>query len=189
MKTKIILFAVTVAAFALTTARADALNINISGEIRLGHRPPPPPPEVVVVVQDPDDRRPGPWEHRSWYQRTQAYYYYPGSDAYYRPSDHTWFYSERGQWRSGRNLPDWVRVDFDRSVTVSMATDRPYMFHEQIVTRYPANYFGGRVRLKSDDRHDRDDHGRDDHGRDNDDHRHDKDDHRDDHRDDRDHRP
>ena len=191
MKTKLILLAFTMVALAVPAARADGLNLNITGEIHLGRRPPPPPPEVVAVVEDRDARAPGPWEHGRWYQRTQAYYYYPGADAYYRPADHVWFYSERGQWRSARNLPEWVRVDFERSVTVTMATDRPYLYHQQVVARYPANYFGARVRLKSEDRHDRDDHGRNqddhDHSRENDDHRHDKD--KDDHRDDRDKRP
>ena len=173
MKTKIILLTLTAAALASPAVRADNLTVNLSGEIRLGHQPPPPPPEVVVVAEDPAARQSGPWEHGRWYQRSQAYYYYPGADAYYRPADHMWFYSERGQWRSGRNLPESVQVDFGRSVTVTMATDRPYLFHQQIVARYPANYFGTRVRLKTEERHDRDDHGR---GQDGDDHRRDKDD-------------
>ena len=61
---------------------------------------------------------------------------------------------ERGQWRSGRNLPDYVRVDLNRSVTLTMFTDQPYTYHAQVTARYPSNYFGTRVRLRDEDRHD-----------------------------------
>lgn len=185
MKTKLILLTLTLATLSAPGLRADLLNIDISGEIRLGRRPPP-PPEVVVVVPDDGPRGPAPWERGRWYQHNRGYYYYPGADAYYRPDDHLWFYVERGQWRSARNLPDWVRVDFNRSITLSMATDRPYLFHQQVVTRYPGNYFETRVRLKSEPRRDGDDRGRD---RGKDDRRRDNDDRKDDHRDDRDKRP
>jgi len=155
MKSQLILFTLALAAFGAANARADGLDINIAGEIRLGRRLPPPPPEVVVVG-DTGPTGPSPWERSRWYQRSQAYYYYPGGDVYFRPSDRMWFYQERGQWRSGRNLPEFVRVDFNRSVSLTMATDRPYTFHQQIVTRYPANYFETRVRIRDEDRHDRD---------------------------------
>ena len=158
MKNKILLLALVVTAIPVASVRADLLD-NLTVDIRLGRRTPPPPPPVVVVVQD-DHRGPDMWERRNhWYERSQAYYYYPGADVYYRQSDHTWFYQERGQWRSDRRLPDYVRVDFNRSVTVNMFTDRPYTYHSQVVARYPSNYFGTRVRVRDDDRHD--DHGRD----------------------------
>ncbi|MDB6113598.1 MAG: hypothetical protein JWQ62_543 [Lacunisphaera sp.] len=167
MKTKIILLTLAVVGIAAPALRAGLLDINLTGDIRLGRRAPPPPPAVIVVQEEPF-RGPSPWERGRWYQRTQSYYYYPGYDVYYRQADNTWFYQDRGQWRSSRNLPDSVRVDFNRSVTVAMATDRPYAFHSQIVSRYPANYFDTRVRLRDDDRHDN---GRgennDKHGRDN----------------------
>jgi hypothetical protein len=160
MKNKLILLALVLAAGAAPAARADLLD-KINVDIRLGVRLPPPPP-VVVVVQEEPRRGPDQWEQRArWYQRNQAYYYYPGGDVYFRQSDHVWFYMERGQWRSGRNLPDGIRIDFNRSVTVNMYTDRPYTYHQQIVAKYPANYFGTRVRLRDDDRHDNNGRGRD----------------------------
>lgn len=169
MKTKILLWALVVAAIPVTSIRADLID-NLTLDIRLGRRTPPPPPAVVVVVQDNDHRGPDAWEHRGrWYQRSQAYYYYPGGDVYYRQSDHVWFYLERGQWRSGRNLPDSVRVDFNRSVTLTMFTDQPYTYHSQVTARYPSNYFGTRVRLRDEDRRDdRHDGRHDDRKRDND---------------------
>ncbi len=172
MKPKHLLLTLTLAGFAVPLAQAQ-LDINISGDIILGRRPPPPPPDVVIVVDDGPREAP-PWTHRRWYQRDQEYYYYPGYDVYYRTADHVWFYQDRGQWRYGRNLPPGFRVEFDRSVRLTMATDRPYVYHQQIVTRYPRDYFRTKVRLRDDHRNDRDNdsRGRDDHrDRDKDDHR------------------
>jgi len=174
MKPTHFLLALTCAGLAAPLAQAQ-LDVTISGEIILGRRPPPPPPEIVIVVDD-GPREPPPWTHRRWYQRNQEYYYYPGYDVYYRPADRVWFYQDRGQWRYGRRLPQGIRVEFDRSVIVTMATDRPYQFHQQVVVRYPSDYFRARVRLRDDHRRDRDNDNRD---RDRDDRRdRDKDDHR-----------
>lgn len=172
MKTTLVLLTVALAMSGATAARADPLlDVNLSAEIRLGRRPPPPPPPVVVVIAEPAGRGPAPWERAHWYQRNQGYYYYPGGDVYYRPGDHVWFYQERGEWRSTRNLPEFVRVDFNRSITLTMATDRPYIYHQQVVTRYPSNYFGARVRLRDEGPRDRDDDRRGpDRDRDKDDH-------------------
>lgn len=157
MKNEIILMTLSLAALAPLSARADSLDVNFSGEIRLGRRPPPPPPVVVVVTPDPRPSRSWDGERRNrWYQRSHGYYYYPGGDAYYRSADHMWFYQERGQWRSDRRLPDSIHIDFNQSVTLTMYTDRPYTHHREVATRYPSNYFGTRVRVRDDDRHDRD---------------------------------
>ncbi len=164
MKTKLILLTLTLAAAAASTAQADLLDITITGDIRLGRRPPPPPPSIVVIVAETGPQGPAPWEHSRWYRHSQGYYFYPGSNVYYRPADHVWFYQDRGQWRSDRNLPAFVNIDFNRSITLTMATDRPYTFHQQVVARYPSNYFGTRVRLRDEDRHD---HGNDDRRKDN----------------------
>jgi hypothetical protein len=167
MKSKIILLTLVLAASAVPLARADLLD-KINVDIRLGVRLPPPPPPVVVVVQDEPRRGPDQWEQRArWYQRNQAYYYYPGDNVYYRQSDHLWFYADRGQWRSSRNLPDGIRVDFNRSVTLNMYTDRPYMYNQQVVNRYPSNYFGARVRLRDERRDDRREDRRDNRNNDN----------------------
>ena len=181
MNIKHLVLALSVAGLAAPLAQAQ-LNVSISGDILLGRRPPPPPPEVVVVVND-GPAGPPEWSHHRWYQRNQEYYYYPGYDAYYRPADRVWFYQDRGQWRNGRNLPPGFRIDFDRSVTVSMATSQPYLFHQQVTTRYPGNYFGTKVRLRNDNRNDRNNDG---HGREKDDHKAGRDREDNDHKSDRD---
>jgi hypothetical protein len=163
MKTNLALLALTLVALAVPVARADLLDVNLTGEIRLGHRAPPAPPSVVVVGEA-GPRGPSPWENGRWYQHSKGYYYYPADNVYYRPADHVWFYQDRGQWRSDRNLPASVNIDFDRSVALTMATDRPYTFHQQVIARYPTNYFGAHVRRQDDDRREqRSDDRRDDH--------------------------
>ena len=158
MKPTLALLALALAVGGAASARADQIfDVNIAADIRLGRRPPPPPPPVVVVIEEPAPRGPAPWERARWYQRNQGYYYYPGGDVYYRPDDHVWFYQERGEWRTARNLPEFVRVDFNHSITLTMATDRPYIYHQQVVARYPANYFGVRVRLRDEGPRNRDD--------------------------------
>ena len=158
----------------LTVAYAQ-IDVNI----RLGHAAPPPPPDVVVV-QPAGPGGPPPWAHGHWFHRSRAYYYYPESDVYYRPADHMWFYEDGNTWRTSPALPDRIRIDFGRSVALTMETDRPYQYHRQVVTYYPARYFSTRVRIKEQPRH-KDDH-RPDPGRsrrpnDHDDHGHDRDRH------------
>ena len=36
-----------------------------------------------------------------------------------------------------RNLPEGIAVDFNRSVSLNMFTDRPYDYHDQVAARYP----------------------------------------------------
>jgi hypothetical protein len=159
MKTRFLLLVLAVAAIPATALRADLLD-NLTVDIRLGRRAPPPPPEVVVMTPDTAPRGPEQWERKiRWYQRRETYYYYPGRDVYYRSSDHVWFYIEHGQWSMNGNLPDWVRIDLNSSVTLNMFTDRPYAFHQQVVARYPSDYFVARVRIRDDDRHE-DNHGK-----------------------------
>jgi hypothetical protein len=164
-------------------AFAQKIDLGISADIRLGRVAPPPPPEVVVVQGD-HPSGPPPWSRGRFYQRSREYYYYPADDVYYRPSDHTWFYLEGRGWRSARSLPPGVRVDFDRSVMVTIPTDRPYEYHEKVRAYYPRDYFVSRVRIKERDH--RDDR-RDDHRDDRRDDRRRDDDHRDDDRDHRNH--
>lgn len=152
----------TLAVASLAPAARAQLEVGLAAEIRLGRALPPPPPEVVVVEQ-PGPAVPPPWTETHWYRRSRAYYYYPGCDVYYRPSDHMWFYLEGGGWRVGTRLPEGIRIDFGRAVSLKLETDRPYLFHEKVVTYYPANYFA-KVKFRNDHdrRHDDD---RDDHGR------------------------
>ncbi len=159
----------------LSPSASAQIDLGLSADIRLGRTPPPPPPEVVVIESVPP---PGPpsWARSRLFHRSREYYYYPAADVYYRPADRTWFYLDGGGWRFAGNLPPTVHVEFDRSVRVTLATDRPYEYNEKVRAYYPRDYFISRVRIKDrpgqpwdrhrDDR--RDDHRRDDNRRDDD---------------------
>ena len=164
MNSKILLLISLTATTLLPVARAG-VNLDISAEIRLGRALPPPPPEVVVIERiGPSE--PPPWARSHWYHRSYAYYYYPGADVYFRPADRVWFFLDRGAWRFGARLPDHIRMDFGRAVSLTLESDRPYLLHDRVIAYYPPNYFS-RVKLRNehdgrrDDHHDHDDRDRD----------------------------
>jgi hypothetical protein len=140
MKTPVFLSCL-LAAGLFSAAQATAgVDISIGAEIRLGRTPPPPPPEVIVVEQV-GPHGPPPWAPAHGFRRNRGYYFYPEGNVYYRPADRTWFYLEGSNWRAGVTLPEFVHVDFGHSVSLTMETDRPYVYHQQVVTYYPAGYF------------------------------------------------
>ena len=145
MNTRLLLL-VGLGAALLAPAQAD-LAVTLSAEIRLGKALPPPPPEVIVV-EESGPPGPPPWAPAHGFRRNRDYYYYPGADVYYRPADRTWFYLDGGNWSFGVSLPTSIRVDFDRSVSLTMESDRPYEFHDKVRNYYPPDYFVKKVRVK-----------------------------------------
>ena len=152
-----------------------AIDVSLAAEIRLGKALPPPPPEVVVV-DEPAHSGPPPWAPAHGFRRNRDYYYYPAANVYYRPADRMWFHLDGRDWRVGVSLPTSIHIDFDRSVSLTMETDRPFEFHEQVRSYYPADYFVSRVRVKekggkpieardAPDRFRGDERDRDDHGK------------------------
>jgi len=130
----------------LAPAQAQ-IDVTLSAEIRLGRALPPPPPEVVII-EESGPSGPPPWAPAHGIRRNRGYYYYPGADVYFRPEDRMWFYLDGSNWRFGVSLPTSIRVDFDRSVSLTMDTEQPYQFHEKVRTYYPGDYFVKRVRVK-----------------------------------------
>lgn len=146
MNSKTILVLSLTAACFVPAARAD-VDVSINADIRLGRALPPPPPEVIVGERIGPDAPP-PWRTRHWYRRDYAYYYYPGCDVYFRPSDHMWFYLDGPNWHAAARLPDSVTIDFGRSVSLTLETDRPYTYNERIIAYYPRDYFA-KVKFKN----------------------------------------
>jgi len=146
MKTPLLLLLSLVPAL-LIPARAG-LDISISADIRLGRVLPPPPPEVVVIVESPGPSAPPPWAPAVGVRRNRNYYYYPADNVYYRQDDRVWFYLDGGAWRFGASLPTNIRVDFDRSVSLTMDAEQPYQFHDKVRSYYPPDYFVTMVRMK-----------------------------------------
>jgi hypothetical protein len=159
MKTKLFLLLVSLVCSPL----AHGVDVDVSVAIRLGKVLPPPPPEVIVVESA---SRPGPppWAPAHGFRRKHSYYYYPGADVYFRPEDRVWFYLEGRNWRFGASLPTTIRVDFDRAVSLSMETDQPHQFHNEVRGYYPADYFVTKVKVK--EKHDKPDPGNSPHAND-----------------------
>ncbi len=147
MKIKLLLSLIPLSALSLVRGAVD-----VSVDIHLGKVLPPPPPEVIVIEQAAPPGPP-PWAPAHGFRRQHEYYYYPGADVYFRPADRVWFYLEGREWRFGASLPTSLRVDFDRSVSLKMESDRPYQFHNDIRVHYPADYFVPRVKVK--EKHDK----------------------------------
>lgn len=147
MKLNLPLLLLSLAAVPIAPAAVD---IGISAEIRLGKVPPPPPPEVIVIKESLP-KGPPPWAPAHGARRNHNYYYYPGAHVYFRPADRVWFYLEGREWRFGASLPTGIRVDFNRSVSLTMESDRPHQFHEKVQAYYPADYFVSHVRVKDKD--------------------------------------
>lgn len=133
----------------LPGATAFAFDVALSAEIRLGRVLPPPPPEVIVVGPV-GPSGPPPWAPAHGFRRNRDYYYYPEAAVYFRPSDRVWFYLDGGNWRFGAELPSAIRVDFERSVALTMESDKPFEFHRHVTAYYPAVYFT-KVKIKSRD--------------------------------------
>lgn len=145
MNTKLLLL---LAVGAVLSIPAHAgLDVSVSAEIRLGRALPPPPPEVIII-EEAGPPGPPPWAPAHGFRRNRDYYYYPGADVYFRPADRTWFYLDGGKWSLGVSLPTNIRVDFDRSVSLTMESDRPYEFHDKVRNYYPPDYFVRKVRVK-----------------------------------------
>jgi hypothetical protein len=129
-----------VLATAAAAPAAQVLPEDPTAEIRLGRVLPPAPPQVIAN-EPVGPSAPPPWARPRWYKRSHDYYYYPAHHVYFRPADRVWFYRENGAWRIGDELPFHVRVDFNRAVPLTIENDRPYVYHENIVAYYPADYF------------------------------------------------
>ncbi len=128
-------------------APAHSADVNLSLEIRLGKMLPPPPPEVIVLDRAAPPGPP-PWAPAHGFRRKHDNYYYPSADVYFRPADRVWFYLDGREWRFGASLPTNIRVDFNRSVAVSMETDQPFQFHKEVKAYYPDDYFVSKVKVK-----------------------------------------
>lgn len=141
------LFLLPVLGAALASPLPADLDVSIAAEIRLGRVVAPPPPEIVVIGE-PAQKGPPPWAPAHGFRRNRDYYYYPGTNVYYRPADRMWIYLDGRDWRVGVSLPASIHVDFERSVSLTMETDRPYEFHDKVRAYYPGDYFVTRVRVK-----------------------------------------
>ncbi|HEX9442805.1 MAG TPA: hypothetical protein VGA73_01730 [Candidatus Binatia bacterium] len=97
---------------------------------------------------------------RPGYGRTEAYYYYPDQEVYYYPRVQRYYWSERGEWRNGREPPsrfvlrdrERVRIDMDHE---------PHTDHARIRQSYPPGRYEGQERREERKEERREDRGED----------------------------
>lgn len=83
---------------------------------------------------------PPPWAPAHGCKAKHRYLYYPSSYVYFDVGRQLYFYYNVGQWRVSATIPTGIRIDLDDHVTLEMATDKPYRFHEEVVKRHPPGH-------------------------------------------------
>ncbi len=107
---------------------------------------PPPPPGGEVEKEPPRQygpphkKGPPPWAPAHGYRAKFQYRYYPSASVYFDIGRKLYFYFHLGEWRVSAKLPTRIRIDVGEYVILEMDTDRPYIFHSEVVKRYPPGH-------------------------------------------------
>lgn len=102
---------------------------------------------------EPEGQGPPPWAPAHGYRAKYRYRYYPDDYVYYDGSRSLYFYYAGGGWRAAVALPSSIRIDLDRYAVIEMDTDRPYVYHSDVVKRYPPGLEDNQGRGKGRDKH------------------------------------
>jgi len=107
-------------------------------------------PKKVVVVYDKDGnsgdaevahthKKGGPPPHAPahGYRAKHQYRYYPSRSVYYDTGRGLYFYIKGDNWEVGASLPNSLRVELGDYVSMELDTDKPYIYHEDHVKKYP----------------------------------------------------
>ncbi|PNR92857.1 hypothetical protein [Petrotoga sp. 9PWA.NaAc.5.4] len=93
--------------------------------------------EIFIIDSKKDDKGPPPWAPAHGYRVKYQYYYYPNSQVYYDSDRGLYFYYSNENWEFSVSLPSFINLDKDISVILEMDADKPYIYHSEIVKRYP----------------------------------------------------
>jgi len=63
------------------------------------------------------------------------YIYYPGSQIYYSPVVHRYYYMDNGVWTYGVAPPPSVRLG--KNVSIDLGGPVPYTYHSTVIQQYP----------------------------------------------------
>jgi hypothetical protein len=89
------------------------------------------------TVYAPEQQGPPPWAPAHGHRAKHHYYYYPDSHVYYDTERKVYFYPSAGDWRVSAVLPPGIRIDVGGYTALEMDNDRPYIYHEEVVKKYP----------------------------------------------------
>ncbi|OPX97639.1 MAG: hypothetical protein A4E62_00263 [Syntrophorhabdus sp. PtaU1.Bin002] len=104
------------------------LGISLSACVAIHDQPP--------YVQE-DRQGPPPWAPAHGYRAKHHYYYYPGPQVYFDVGRKVYFYPFKGDWRVSAALPVGIHIDAHSYQVLDMDTDRPYIYHSDVVKKYP----------------------------------------------------
>ncbi|MEJ5349497.1 MAG: hypothetical protein WHS46_12510 [Desulfosoma sp.] len=89
--------------------------------------------EVKVV----EGGGPPPWAPAHGYRAKYRYHYYPDAAVYLDVGRGLYFYLQNGRWIVAAALPKGITIDPGRYVVLEMDADKPYVYHQDIVRKYP----------------------------------------------------
>ena len=93
--------------------------------------------EIFIIDSKQDDKGPPPWAPAHGYRAKYQYYYYPNSQVYYDSNRGLYFYYSNEKWEFSVSLPSFINLDKNISVVLEMDADEPYIYHSEVVKRYP----------------------------------------------------
>jgi hypothetical protein len=71
------------------------------------------------------------------YTGRYRYEYYPAAFVYYDTIRGVYFYRLNGQWIESPKLPEEINPYKGSPVYLDLDTDRPYLFHSEVIKKYP----------------------------------------------------
>jgi len=92
---------------------------------------------AIVSDSKSKDQGPPPWAPAHGYRAKYTYRYYPDAFVYYDTNRGLYFYLSNDKWEFSLSLPSFIKLDIDQSVVLEMDIDKPYIFHSEVVERYP----------------------------------------------------
>lgn len=79
---------------------------------------------------------PPPWAPAHGHRRRFRYRYYPSVQVYFDIDRGLYFFLHMGRWYCSPSLPPGIKLERD-FVILEMETDRPYLFHHEVLRAYP----------------------------------------------------
>lgn len=98
-------------------------------------------PTILTPV---DTQGPPPWAPAHGYRAKHHYRYYPDSRVYFDLERSVYFYYGGSGWQMSASLPSAFDLDMRGYVDLDMDEDRPYLYHSEVIKRYPAGHGRGR---------------------------------------------
>lgn len=80
---------------------------------------------------------PPPWAPAHGYRAKYRYRYYPDAAVYLDVGRGLYFYLQNGRWTVAASLPRGITMDLGRYVVLEMDVDKPYLYHQDVVRKYP----------------------------------------------------